>query len=605
MKKKKLEKNQNKKNTKFYKIVSVTFLILSCIFTLLLLNLKVLPNKYLIPIIGVLVVLNLVVYLSLRFSKNKVVKIFSILGCIGLFYGVYSLANTSDILASMNINYKINNYVVLVKKDSSYENIKDLDSKKIGYLSDDSSALEKIKINYESKEYNDVDSIVDGLFDEKVDGIILEQSYYDMLTEEGSPIDGFKDKVRIIYTFKVTTKVKDISKDVDTTKESFCIYISGVDTYGSIASSSRTDANMLVVVNPKTHQILLVSIPRDYYVQLAGKSGKDKLTHSGIYGIDTTVKTVENLLDIDINYYYKINFTSLINIVDALNGVDVYSQYTFTSKDGYNYTKGYNHVDGKEALSFVRERKAFSAGDRVRNINQQAMVEALFRKVTNPSILVKYNSLLSSLKNSFITNMPQKSLTALINNQLDSNAKWNISSYNLDGSNSREYTYSYQSNTLYVMIPNQDTINESKQLINKVYDGNILESSYDGNATNVNTVTKTTKKNTTTNSNKTVTSNSNTTSNTITTKEYSVTYIIDDNKNTVTVKEGSVTTEPQIPEKEGYEVLGWYLNGTLYNFSNPVNSDLVLEAKYKEIEIDIPEEDIDTEETKEEDINQE
>jgi len=124
------------------------------------------------------------------------VKVFSILGCIALFYGVYSLSNTSDILASMNINYKINNYVVLVKKESIYENINDLNSKKIGYLSDDSIVLEKLKINYESKEYNDVDSIVNGLFEEKVDGIILEQSYYDMLTEEGSPIDGFKNNYR-------------------------------------------------------------------------------------------------------------------------------------------------------------------------------------------------------------------------------------------------------------------------------------------------------------------------------------------------------------------------------------------------------------------------
>ena len=139
----------------------------------------------------------------------------------------------------------------------------------------------------------------------------------------------------------------------------------------------------------------MLSIPRDYYIDLYGKDGKDKLTHSGIYGIDTTVKSIEQLLDIDINYYYKINFTSLINIVNAIDGVDVYSKYTFTSKDGYNYQKGYNHVNGKEALSFARERKAFSAGDRIRNINQQALVEAIFRKCTDSSIIVKYNSLLN------------------------------------------------------------------------------------------------------------------------------------------------------------------------------------------------------------------
>ena len=165
----------------------------------------------------------------------------------------------------------------------------------------------------------------------------------------------------------IKTKSKSIAKKVKVTKESFNIFISGIDTYGKISSVSRSDVNMVVTVNPKTKQILMTSIPRDYYVTLHGVKGyKDKLTHASLLGIENSVMTVEDLLDIDINYYIKVNFSSVINVVDSLGGVDVYSEYDFTSIDGYHYSKGYNKVNGEEALSFVRERKAFASGDNQR-----------------------------------------------------------------------------------------------------------------------------------------------------------------------------------------------------------------------------------------------
>ena len=575
---KKNSKKKVKKKSTISKLISTIFLILSFTLLFLLINLKVLPNKYLLPIIGSIVVINFISFCLLKYSKSKIIKFVFILLCFGMSYGVYSLFNTKNILSSMNIDYKLNNYVVLVNNYSNYNNIDDLNNKVIGILEDDKNFIKKIKIKYEKREFNDVISVVNSLFDNDVDGIILEESYYDMLCEEDSNINNFKSKVRIIYKFNYKSKISNITKDVNTSKDSFTIYVSGIDTYGSISSSSRSDANMLVTVNPTTHQILLISIPRDYYVDLVGKNGKDKLTHSGIYGIDTTVKSVEKLLSIDINYYYKINFTSLINIVDSLGGVDVYSKYNFISKDGYKYSEGYNKVNGKEALSFVRERKAFSAGDRVRNINQQAMVEALFRNVTNPNILVKYNSLLGSIKNNFVTNMPEKSLTNLIKNQLDSNAKWNITSYSLDGTNSREYTYSYKTNTLYVMIPNNYTVENAKKLIKQVYDGKILENSYNDVVTNVKFVTKE-------NTSKAIDKNSNT-SNIVEAKReyYSVTYIIDGKKDSIKVESGKIIPKKDIPIKEGYEVLGWYLNDKLYDFNETINCDITLEAKYSKID---------------------
>lgn len=592
----KRRKKNKKQKKKFYKIISGIFLILSIIFLILLVTLKILPLKYILPIIGIFLVINLVIFLLLKFTNSKIIKFISILGCLGLGYGVYSLFNTSDILSNMTIDYKTNNYSVIVNKSSDYQELKDLTNKSIGYLIDDKDVLDKLDIEYEAKDYDDVNKMIDDLFAEEIDGVILDQSYIDMLSEDDSTIPDFKDKIRVIYEFKVNTKVIDISKDVNTTKETFIIYLSGIDTYGQVASVSRTDANMLIVVNPKTKQILMLSIPRDYYVDLYGKNSKDKLTHSGIYGIDTTVKSVENLLDIDINYYYKINFTSLINIVDSLDGVDVYSKYTFTSKDGYNYQKGYNHVNGKQALSFARERKSFAAGDRVRNMNQQALVEALFRKCTSTSVITKYNKLLNSLKSSFITNMPYDRLTALVRKQLDDNSKWNISSYGLDGSNAREYTYSYKSTKLYVMIPDENTINKAKELINDVANGKKLESSYDDNVSDIKTVTKSSTKKSTkktsnkvsnnnvSNSNIVNNSNSNMTSNQQESKKFKITYIIDGRSEVVYVNDKSEIVVPKIPVKEGYEVLGWYLGEDLYDFQKDIVSDITLTAKYSKIE---------------------
>ena len=281
-----------------------------------------------------------------------------------------------------------------------------------------------------------------------------------------------------------------MSKDLDVTRKPFNIYISGIDTYGEISSVSRSDVNMVVTVNPKTRQILLTSIPRDYYVHLHGKTGyNDKLTHAGLYGVDMSINTVEDLLDIDINYYVKVNFSSVIKIVNALYGVDVLSDYSFTSIDGYNYIKGYNRVNGEEALSFARERKAFAAGDNQRVKDQQALLEAMFRKCISPSMIIKYNSFLNSVEGSFVTNMPVDRLKSLVRLQIAKKYKWIITANSLDGENSSNYTYSYSASKLYVMEPIEDSVDYASKLIKSVIDGEKLDPTYDGNASDVHKVT--------------------------------------------------------------------------------------------------------------------
>lgn len=566
------KKCKKKKKSSFYKVLSFIFCVLSFIFAFLIFSIDVLPNRYMLIVMMGLLVFDFIIFLLLKYTNFKLIKLFTIIISLCLSYGIYSLINTSDILTSMNKKYKISTYCVVVKEESSYKGIKDLKYKKVGYFQDNKDILKNLRIRFESKQYSDVNSMVEELLESEVDAIILEKSYVDMLSEDNSSFSNFEDDTKVIYSFDVSTKINEIVRDVDTTKKAFTIYISGIDTYGSIETSSRTDANMLIVINPNTNQILLVSIPRDYYVDLYGKEGKDKLTHSGIYGIDTSVKTLENLIDTEINYYYKINFTSLINIVDALGGVDVYSKYSFVSKDGYSYKKGYNHVNGKEALSFARERKSFAEGDKVRNINQQALVEAIFRKSTDKSILVKYNSLLNSLKDSFMTNMPSNRLTSLIKKQLDKNDKWSITSYGLDGVSSREYTYSYKSSTLYVMKPNYDSVSKAKELIEQVYKGNKLESSYYNNVSNVQDVTKVT------------TNNKNIIKNNVNTLKYNVIYVIDDKEYKYVVDKDSILDNVNIPTKDGYKTIGWFYNDSLYDFNTKVNSDITLVARYEKIE---------------------
>lgn len=430
----------------------------------------------------------------------------------------FFILKTSGLLNDLNLNYKTYNYSVVVLNSGDYDKIEDIENKNLGFYETDGQECEKSltklakKVETKNDNYEDINTMASDLLTEKVDAILIENSYLDILDENdgesitdnsstSNNIENFSEKTKVIYKFSIIVKTSDISKDLDVTKKPFNIYISGIDTYGEISSVSRSDVNMVLTINPKTRQILLTSIPRDYYVPLHGKSGyNDKLTHAGLYGIDMSIQTIEDLLDIEINYYIKVNFTSVIDIVDAIGGVEVLSDYDFTSIDGYKYTEGYNKVDGKSALSFARERKAFASGDRQRVKDQQALLEAIFRKCTSSSIITKYNSLLDSIEGSFITNMPSDRLKSLIKMQISKKYKWTITANSLDGADSSNYTYSYSSHKLYVMEIIEESVEYASKLIDSVIDGEKLDPSYDGNASDVHNVTKSSKSSSSSNS---------------------------------------------------------------------------------------------------------
>lgn len=487
-------RRKKRKVGKGFKIFAVMLTIFSLLLIGMLIYLNVLSNILLAVTIGVILLIDIACcFLLLKSKKKKTGLVISTLLMIIYSLLSYYLYKTTDFLSNLNFNYKTYNYSVVVLKDSEYEKLKDITNKNLGYYNEENEqttkSLEKVtnKIEVNVNEYDNTHDMATELTENKVDAILIEDSYLDVIEINSETLES---KVKKIYSFSIRIKVDDMSKDLNVTKEPFNVYVSGIDTYGEITSVSRSDVNMVVTVNPKTQQILLTSIPRDYYVQLHGKKGyPDKLTHAGMYGTEMSVATIEDLLDIEINYYVKVNFTSVIDIVDAIGGVNVYSDYTFTSRDNYKYQEGYNEVNGEEALSFARERKAFAAGDRQRVRNQQALLQAIFEKCTSKSIITKYTKLLDSLSGSFVTNMKMNRLTSLIKMQLTKNYSWEIISNSLNGTDDSNYTFSAPYTKAYVMQPVEESVDYASELINNVMESIKLDKEeVENNQTKINGV---------------------------------------------------------------------------------------------------------------------
>ena len=306
--------------------------------------------------------------------------------------------------------------------------------------------------------------------------VVSDNSNNDMIEK----LDDFDSKTKVLYRFKINVDNSKNTKSIDLKKGSFVVYVSGEDSYSSeVNETSRSDVNMLMVVNLKTRNVLLLSIPRDYYIKIDSKGSYDKLTHISLYGSEEAANSLGALLDVDVDYFVKFNFTTFMKATEYLLPLDVYSDYDFTTSvydrtigDCYSFSKGYNHItNGKMALQFVRARKNFSQGDRQRGINQTRFLRAVINKATTPSVLLKYNKILESLEGTFLTNVDNESIISIIKYVLNHNGKFKISSMALDGSDAHRSTYSGGSQALYVMIPNQKTIEEAKVAIKAVLDG--------------------------------------------------------------------------------------------------------------------------------------
>ena len=465
--------------------------ILSLAFMGVVVLLNMLPIRYLVLIALVLfflwtITLNTQVS---RKTRRPVGKGFTVIVMIFLLTGTYYLPKTNDMISQIaNGAFKVDKMVVAVLADDPAEALEDAADYNFGVqfaMGADNMQAAVLDIEEElgvdTIEMTECDSIQDQaekLHDGEVDAIIYNEAYTENLEEA---FENYSDSVKIIYSHNIRVEL-DFGSSTNITKEPFTVYISGIDVYGEIEQSSRSDVNIIAVVNPTTYQILLVTTPRDYYVEIPGVSDgmQDKLTHAGIYGVDASMATLGQLYETDINYYVRINFTSMIDIVDALGGVDVYSEYEFTTSENsgvvMDVSQGYNHFDGEEALAFSRERKNLEDGDNQRGKNQQAVITAMLKKVLSPTMLLQANSIMKEVSEGVETNISQSQINSLIKYQLSKNADWSIQSVAATGTASREYCYS-ATDPLYVTIPDYDNVNEIIDLVNVVEEGGTLTDS--------------------------------------------------------------------------------------------------------------------------------
>lgn len=468
------------------KIISTIFFLIyffcAAFVCIIFTTLSVLPLKYLTILIAASAFFA-IIFAFLTFKKfKKSQKISRFLKILTIIFEIvftaafvlifFYLNHTMNFMDSIRASeYQIENYSVLVKKDSKFGNIEDLHYGTITTYDDGSESYTKAldelaeKIKYKQIEEENLSAAVKAIVNDETDSLLIKTSLIELATEV---FDGFKSEdYRTLYTISIKTAIKNLEvSKIDVTRDSFNIYISGIDTYGDIATVARSDVNMIVTINPKTHKILLTSIPRDYYVQLHGTTGlKDKLTHSGLYGIDMTIDTIEDLLGINIDYYIRVNFDSTIGLIDALGGVDVIPDITFSRPSNGRWCSYYegvpNHLDGTCALRYARERKAYGAGDMHRIQNQQEVLTAIIDKLTSSkTLLTEYTKILSSLSGSLETNIPSGQIYALINEQLNSMPSWTIERISLNGTHIDAPTYTISTEYLYVFEPIPESIAE-------------------------------------------------------------------------------------------------------------------------------------------------
>lgn len=477
---KKNVKNKKVKNI-IYKVIASISTLLVILFCFLIYKLNMLPFKYLIILYGFFFVIcslfNFFVFNNKVKSKIKLVVIILFL-IIDLILGIGSkyLDDTIDFVGTFGENQEQSEgYYVKVLDKSSNEGINDLSGRVIGVYSsannmNASSKLSEV-ISYEIKEYEDIEIMFIELMSESIDAVLVNDSILSLLEGELEHIDvSLKD----VYNFSITIKEVDIVKTVDVSTKKFNIYVAGGDSYGSIKKVTNTDVNMVISVDPVNHKLLLTSIPRDYYVNFPGQgeNAYDKLTHAGYYGINESVLTVEKLLDIDINYYIKVNFSTVEGVIDAIGGVDVKVDKAFTASDGtYSYKKGVQHMNGKKALRFARERKAFTSGDIERVKNQQKVLSAIIDKVTSSTALItSYSKILDSVSKNFATNMKSEDISKLVKMQLNDMRGWGITSQNLVGTDLYTGTYTFPKSKLYVMKPREDSVEKVREKIDKFFE---------------------------------------------------------------------------------------------------------------------------------------
>ena len=417
------------------------------------------------------------------FIKKKIAKVFTLLLLIfGITLGsigVFGIQQFVSVTSKLNETAAVSNYTmsIAVLKDSEIESVSQLDSV-AAPIDNDQENVQKLiddvqKQQQQTLTVTSIESYLEAykqLQSGEVKAIVLNEAFENIIESE---YPNHADTIKKIYKMGVKKKVKGpkISKGNGMT-----IYISGIDTYGPINSVSRSDVNILMTVNTDTKDVLLTTTPRDSYVPIAdgGNNQYDKLTHAGMYGVDASIHTLENLYGIDINYYARLNFTSFLKLIDLLGGIDVYNDQEFNANtnNGKHYPVGMLHLNSKDALGFVRERYALADGDRDRGRNQQKVITAIIQKLTSAELLANYSAVIQGLQESIQTNMPVEVMTDLVNRQLEKGGKYDVQSQDLKGTGRMDLpSYAMPGSQLYMMEVSQDSLASVKAAMTAVLKG--------------------------------------------------------------------------------------------------------------------------------------
>ena len=456
------------------------YTVLAVFLLFLIFKYNMLAFRYLNIVVAILIVaLAILCFFFIWFKKAKnLTLILLLLGILISGTSLFAVGQFIGFTSRLNATSNYSNYSmsIAVLADSPIDNISQVtsvmgptgtDKDNIQQLMNDLKATQNKELTVEeSRSYLAAyKSLLAG--DTKA---ILLNSVFENIIESEYP--DYASKIKKIYT-KELTKTVETPKDVK--GDSFNVYISGIDTYGPISSVSRSDVNIIMTVNRETKKILLTTTPRDSYVPIAdgGNNQKDKLTHAGIYGVDASIHTLENLYGIDLNYYARLNFTSFLKLIDLLGGVDVYNDQDFTSLHGkFHFPIGNVHLDSEQALGFVRERYSLADGDRDRGRNQQKVIVAILQKLTSTEALKNYDSIIKGLQDSIQTNMPLETMMNLVNAQLESGGTYKINSQDLKGTGRMDLpSYAMPDSNLYMMEISDSSLESVKAAINDVMEG--------------------------------------------------------------------------------------------------------------------------------------
>ena len=475
--------------------IALSILLVVASFYLLyqLIKINVLPTKLLFLITIVFVLLDAIFALLLCYYTRAVVSkiicvVITLVLILGSCLGGYYISKTGNLLTNItNVTKHAKNTVsVVVKQSSDIKNKSQLNGLSVGTLrtigtQGSSKALKELSkdgIVMNQSEYDSLSAMLEAFYNGEVDSIIINESSRSQILDMESYAD-FDNNTRVVYqtSYKVenTDKANAVS---DITSKPFNILISGSDTRGGFDENGRSDVIMVATVNPKTSTILLTSVPRDFYVTTACDAADgcmqgalDKITHTGIHGTNTTKRTVEQLLGVEINYTFKVGFDTVTDLVDALGGVDVYVEPGYAvSTSTFSVHEGVNHLDGQHALAYARERYSYTEGDRQRTKNQQQVLMGIVNEATKPSVITKYASIMDAMANTFSTTMSNEEISDLIKHQINNNPKWKMEQYMVDGTGDT-LMCAELGDAASVMVPDQNTVKIAKDKINAILAG--------------------------------------------------------------------------------------------------------------------------------------